>query len=65
MKNQAKLILTDLRRYNENMHYGDNPDFRIIRIFNSIQYIAGNGISAKEVDNLIQQGWEVTIEQYK
>ena len=65
MKNQTKLILTDLRRYNENMHYTDNPDFRIVRIFNSTRFIAGAGINQKEADELIQLGWEITIEQFK
>lgn len=65
MKNKPKIVLMDLRRYNANMNYKDNPDFRIIRIFNSTDFTAGNGLTKKEVDTLIATSWEVTIEQYK
>ena len=45
--------------------YEKGAEFKILKVKNSTEYIAGAFVSKSEVDQRIQYGWDVTINPKK
>ncbi len=62
MRKPKSMIVEDYRGSN---FFEKGAEFKILKVKNSTEYIAGAFVSKSEVDQRIQHGWDVTINPKK
>ncbi len=62
MRKPMSMIVEDHRG---DIYFEKGAEFKIVKVKNSTEYIAGAYLSKSEVDQRIQHGWDVTINPKK
>ena len=62
MRKPTSMVLEDWRNVRFNQK---DQEFKILKVKNSTDYVAGDHISLSDVDVIIQAGWDVAIQPKK
>jgi N-formylglutamate amidohydrolase len=65
MRKPASMILEDWRNQALFSNRNTNEVFKVLKLKNTTQYIAGEFITLSEVNQRIQAGWDITIQPKK